>query len=193
MEKKLFGFIEKYMLLSEAEKDAIRTLGAFKPYKKGKIILKEGEYSSDSYFVLQGCIRAYYIIDGEEKTTAFFTELDTCTPLCSISHQPSDHYIDCLEDTIIIISNPELEKQMFAEFPRFETMCRILSEELLVKAQFNLDSFKTQTPEQRYLNMLEQRPDLIQRIPQHQIASFLGITPQSLSRIRKRLTATSIN
>ena len=69
-------------------------------------------------------------------------------------------------------------------------MCRILSEELLVKVQFNLDSFKTHTPEQRYLHMLEQRPDLIQRVPQHQIASFLGITPQSLSRIRKRLAST---
>lgn len=189
MEKVLFEFIEKYMVLTKEEKDAIVEMQVFKYYKKGDVLLKEGQYSLDSYFVLQGCIRAFYLIDGEEKTTAFFTEMETCVPLCSKNNAPSDFNVDCLENCILVIANPDSEKKLFTDFPRFANMCRVLSEELLVKVQFNLDSFKTHTPEQRYLHMLEQRPDLIQRVPQHQLASFLGITPQSLSRIRKRLAS----
>ncbi len=192
MEKKLFEFIEKYMLLSEVEKNAILALGVFKAVKKGTVLLKEGQKSTDYYFVLEGCIRTFYMIDGEEKTTAFYTELEPFTPMCTMNNLPSEHFIDCVEDSILVISNPETDKQMFAEFPRFESLCRVLSEQLLVNTRATLDDFKTTTPEQRYLNLMEQRPDLIQRVPQHQIASFLGITPQSLSRMRKRLaTATS--
>jgi len=66
-------------------------------------------------------------------------------------------------------------------------MCRVLSEELLVKQQLDFDTFKTSSPEQRYLKLLETRPDLIQRVPQYQLASFLGIQPQSLSRLRARV------
>jgi CRP-like cAMP-binding protein len=65
--------------------------------------------------------------------------------------------------------------------------CLLLSEDLLAKNQATLDDFKTSSPEQRYLNLLRARPDLAQRVPQHQLASYLGITPQSLSRIRKRI------
>ena len=74
-----------------------------------------------------------------------------------------------------------------AKFPKFELMCRILSEELLAKQQINFDEFKTSSPEQRYLNLLKNRPDLTQRVPQHQLASYLGIKPQSLSRLRARI------
>ena len=66
MEHKLFEFLEKYMLLSDIEKNAILALDVFKSIKKGTILLKEGEYSTNSFFVLNGCIRTYYMIDGEE-------------------------------------------------------------------------------------------------------------------------------
>ena len=70
-------------------------------------------------------------------------------------------------------------------------MCRKLSEELLAKKQIDFDAFRTSSPEQRYLNLMEKRPDLIQRVPQHQLASFLGMKPQSLSRIRARIVEKS--
>ena len=65
-----------------------------------------------------------------------------------------------------------MKNEIFEKFPKFETICKVLSEELLVKQQINFDDFKTSSPEQRYLNLLEKRPDLIQRVPQHQLASF---------------------
>jgi len=187
MKNRLFDFISKYISLTENEKNAIDSLDLFRSVKKGTILLKEGQKSKDSYFVLQGCIRTYYVLDGEEKTTAFYTEMEALTPPCVISKTPSEYYISCLEDTILTVSNSDMEIEINSKFPKFETICRILSEELLAKQRIDFDKFKTSSPEQRYLNLLQKRPDLIQRVPQHQLASYLGIKPQSLSRLRARI------
>lgn len=183
----LFDFVSKYISLTEEEKEAILSLNIFHSLKKGALILEEGQRSINGYFVLKGCIRKYYIVDGEEKTTAFFTEMEGLTPHCVLSKKPSEYYVACVEDTILTISNPDMETMIFEKFPKFETLCRILSEELLAKQQINFDEFKYSSPEQRYLNLLDKRPDLVQRVPQHQLASYLGVKPQSLSRMRSRI------
>lgn len=187
MEEILFDFISKYISINEDEKNAILSLNLFHSLKKGSILLKEGQKSRDSYFVLKGCIRTYYIIDGEEKTTAFYTELDALTPHCVTNNTPSDYFVSCVEDSIVLISDADTGMEINSKFPKFDTMCRILSEELLAKERVDFDEFKTSSPEQRYLNLINKRPDLIQRVPQHQLASYLGIKPQSLSRIRARI------
>ena len=187
MQHILFDFISKYISLTDDEKNAILSLDIFRSLKKGTTLLKEGQISQNSYFVLKGCIRIYYIIDGEEKTTAFYTEMEALTPPCVINKTPSEYYINCIEDTIITVSNSDMEVEINSKFPKFEIMCRILSEQLLAKQRIDFDEFKTSSPEQRYLNLLQKRPDLIQRVPQHQLASYLGIKPQSLSRLRARI------
>ena len=191
MKNILFDFISKYISLTEEEKDAILSLDLFRSVKKGETLLNEGQNSKDSYFVLKGCIRTYYIIDGEEKTTAFYTEMDALTPHCVVNKTPSDYFISCVEDSIITVSNSDMEAEINSKFPKFDIMCRMLSEELLAKQRIDFDEFKTSSPEQRYLNLLQTRPDLIQRVPQHQLASFLGIKPQSLSRLRARILEKS--
>ena len=187
MEELLFDFISKYIPLTEEEKETIISLNIFRSAKKGEILLGEGQSTQESFFVLNGCMRTYYLIDGEEKTTAFYTEMEGVTPSCVLSNKPSEYYIATTEDSIITVSNSGMEAEVFAKFPKFESLCRIISEELLVKQQIDFDDFKTSSPEQRYLKLLEKRPDLIQRVPQHQLASFLGIKPQSLSRLRTRI------
>ena len=187
MQDILFDFISKYISLTEDEKNALLSLDLFRSFKKGTTLLKEGQKSQDEYFVLKGCIRKYYIIDGEEKTTAFFTEMEGLTPHCVKNNAPSEYFISCVEDTILTVANPDMGVEINIKFPKFEIMCRILSEELLAKQQINFDEFKTSSPEQRYLNLLKNRPDLIQRVPQQQLASYLGIKPQSLSRLRARI------
>ncbi|MBN8784393.1 MAG: Crp/Fnr family transcriptional regulator [Terrimonas ferruginea] len=187
MQDILFDFISKYISLTDEEKNAILSLDLFHSVKKGTILLKEGQKSKSSYFVLKGCIRTYYILDYEEKTTAFYTEMEVLTPPCVINKTPSDYYVSCIEDTILTISNSDMEAEVNSKFPKFETMCRILSEELLAKQRMDFDEFKNSSPEERYLNLMQKRPDLIQRVPQHQLASFLGIKPQSLSRLRARI------
>lgn len=188
MQEVLFDFLKEHIELNEAEKENIIQMNLFKSVNKGEILLKEGEYSDKSYFILKGCLRTYYILDGEEKTTAFYTELEGISPHTLLSKKPSEYFIASLEDGIIIESTPEMEKIGFEKFPKFETLCRILSEKLYLKQQMDFDEFKTSSPEKRYLNLIKQRPDLIQRVPQNQIASYLGITPQSLSRMRARLS-----
>lgn len=187
MKNILFDFISKYISLTEDERNAIVSMDLFRPVKKGTILLKEGHLSKDSYFVLKGCIRTYYVVEGEEKTTAFYTEMEAFTPHCVISKTQSEYYVSCVEDSILTVSNTDMEAEINSKFPKFEIMCRKLSEELLAKERLNFDEFKTSSPEQRYLNLLQKRPDLIQRVPQHQLASYLGIKPQSLSRLRARI------
>lgn len=187
MQQKLFDFIGRYMVLTEEEKSVIGGLDIFRTVKKGTILLNAGERSRDSYFVLEGCIRTFYVVDGEERTTAFYTEMEALTPVCVVSRTPSEYTISCVEDTILSISDADLEVDVNSRFPRFETLCKVLSEELLAKERTDFDAFKTSSPEERYLNLLRTRPDLVQRVPQHQLASYLGITPQSLSRLRARL------
>jgi CRP-like cAMP-binding protein len=187
MQNILFDFISKYISLTEDEKNVLLSLNLFRSVKKGTTLLKKGQKSKESYFVLKGCIRTYYDMDSEEKTTAFYTEMEALTPPCVISKTPSEYYVSCIEDSILLVSNSDMEVEVNSKFPKFELMCRLLSEELLAKERIDFDEFKTSSPEQRYLNLLQKRPDLIQRVPQHQLASYLGIKPESLSRMRARI------
>lgn len=187
MENILFDFLSQHISLSEEEKMSLISLNIFRACKKRTILLKEGQRSLEGYFVLKGCLRTFYIIDGEEKTTEFYTEMDVITPNCVVDKKPSKYYVACVEDSILTISNPGMEEEIFRKFPKFETLCRILSEQLLAKKQNSFDSFKTSSPEERYLNLLESRPDLLNRVPQRHLASYLGIILQSLSRLRARI------
>ena len=103
MENILFDFISKYISLSEYEKSTMMSLDIIHTFKKGTILLKEGQHSVDGYFVLKGCVRTFYIIDGEEKTTEFYTEMEGLTPNCVLSKQPSEYFISCVEDSIITV------------------------------------------------------------------------------------------
>lgn len=191
MQDVLFNFISKYISLTQEEKSALLSLDIFHTFKKGTILLREGEKTQNNYFVLKGCIRKYYMIDGEEKTTAFFTEIEGLTPHCVKNNTPSEYFVSCVEDSIVVVSTADMGIELNAKFPKFQMMCGMLSEELLAKQQVSFDEFKTSSPEQRYRSLLQNRPDLIQRVPQHQLASFLGITPVSLSRLRARILPTS--
>ena len=117
MKNLLFDFITKYVSLTEDEEKAITSLDIFRTVKKGTTLLKEGRKSNDSYFVLKGCIRTYYIIDGDEKTTAFYTEMDALTPYCVINKTPSEYFISSVEDSILLISNSDMEELKIFLFP----------------------------------------------------------------------------
>lgn len=187
MEKKLFDFIEQYMPLTEEEKQAIIELNVLRSFQKGTVLVKEGDIIKDAIFVIKGCLRSYYIIDGEEKDTAFTTENQPLLLLSDADSSSAAHYVSCVEDSILTIGNMDMEKETNEKFPQFEKLCKIISEELLEKNLISFAEYKNSSPEQRYVNLLKNRPDLLQRVPQHQIASFLGMKPQSLSRIRKRI------
>mgnify|MGYP003484294077 CR=1 FL=1 len=157
-------------------------------FKKGTMLLREGQVQVNSYFILEGCIREYILIDGEEKTTNFFTEEQWVVSINSISQQiPSNHFLECSLDSTLVVGNRQKEEGLYRQFPKLETISRKVMEKVFAGQQEIMASYTTDTPEQRYLKLLKSRPDLFQKIPQYQIASYVGVKPESLSRIRKRI------
>nr|WP_315176592.1 cyclic nucleotide-binding domain-containing protein [uncultured Flavobacterium sp.] len=139
MKNILFDFISKYISLTEEEKNILLSLDLFHTVKKGTILLKEGQMSNNNYFVLKGCIRTYYVIDGEEKTTAFYTELEGITPHCVVNNTPSEYFVSCLEDSIILMADAKMSAEVNSKFPKFQLMCGKLSQELLAKQRIDFD------------------------------------------------------
>jgi CRP-like cAMP-binding protein len=190
MKSELIKMLSSMPMLSEEEaKDIVDNI-IIKTYKKGTILLSEGVISKECYSVLKGCVREYYIINGEEKTTAFFTEGQAVVSFTSYTNQtPSKHYLVCNENCTLTLSSPEKEQEMYQKFPKLEAITRTMMEQNSGKTQEELAAFITSSPEERYVSLLENRSELFNRVPQHQIASYLGIKPESLSRLRKRMTS----
>lgn len=188
MDDKLLNYFQRIMPLSQEEIEAIVETMTIKQYKKGTVLLKEGQISTEAYFVLEGCVRQYYIVDGDEKTNNFFTEEQWVVSINSFSqNKPSGHFLDCCMDCSLVVGNREKEENLYKRFPKFETVSRKVMEKVFAEQQEIMSSYTTDTAEQRYLKLLQSRPDLFQKIPQYQIASYVGVKPESLSRIRKRI------
>ncbi len=184
----LIKYIEQFAPISAADAAEIIKNVKIKSFKKDTILLKEGQKVKLCYLVLKGCVRQYYLVDGEEKTTNFYTEGQPVTPYeGTFKNVASKYYLACVEDTIMTVGSPEDEAIFFKKFPSLEPVTRLAIEEELGKSQETLTAYIINSPEERYLNLLKNRPDLLDRVPQYQLASFLGVTPESLSRIRKRI------
>jgi len=186
MDYDILEILGKYVPITPELKAALNESVFVKSFKKGTILLKEGGFSNECYFILKGCIRSYYLKDGDEKTTEFYTEEQVVSPLTYGKNTPSEHFLECMEDTVACVGTPELESEMYQKYPVLVTLNRAMGEVIIANYQESFADFKMATPTERYVNLIKTRPDLIQRVPQYQIASYLGIKPESLSRIRKR-------
>lgn len=186
--KELISFLEGFEIL---EKDEIKLIAAHttvKEFKKDSVLLREGAISKECYSVIKGCVREFYIKDGVEKSTAFFTEGQPISSFTSYTNSiPSKHFLVCTEDSILSVSNESLEKEICQKIPRLESIIRVEVEKNTGKLQDRISAFITSTPEERLLTLIEERPSLLNRIPQHQIASYIGVTPESFSRIKTRI------
>ncbi len=192
MENTLVEMMANFLELTDEEKQGIIEAFPIKTFAKEAILLKEGQISKDAFVVIKGCIRKYHLQDGEEITTNFYTELQSAANLESMANQkPSKCFLICSEATTVAVMNSAKENALYKRFPRFAEVCRAEMEKMLGASQEEMSSFINSTPKERYLNLMENRPDLIQRVPQYQLASYLGIKPETLSRVRKRLSATA--
>lgn len=187
MKEKIIRYFSTIQALSDQEAKAIADSAVIRNYAKGDFLLREGQYANDTFFVLQGLIRQYSLIDGEEKTTAFFTENQWMIAL-DTADTPSKHSWMCEEDCVLMIGDENKAQQLFEAFPRLEFIARKIVENAFVGYQHTMNTYLADSPEQRYIRLLESRPDLVRRLPQYQLASYIGVKPESLSRIRKRMT-----
>lgn len=188
MHNKLLKYFTKIMPLTEQEAGDIAATMSIKEYKKGTILLREGQISAEAYFVLDGCVRQYVLVEGEEKTNNFFTEEQWVISLNSFSNDvPSNHFLECSTDSILVVGTRKKEEDLYKKHAKFETISRKIMEKIFAEQQEIMSSYQTDSPEQRYLKLIKKRPELFQLIPQFQIASYIGVKPESLSRIRKRV------
>lgn len=188
MKETLATFISKFNVFTEEEIQAIVDNTKVEFFKKGTVILKEGEVCTKCYFVLSGCVRQYQLVDGEEKTNAFFLAEEAAVLYKSyLNKLPSDHYLSCVEDSVLITGTREEEEKLHLQYPKLSHMVHTLMQQDYSKIEERLTALINYNPEERYLMLMQTQPELMNRVPLHQLASYIGVTPESFSRIRKRV------
>ena len=154
MENEITTLISRFLTLTEDESIAFTECIPIKTFEKGTILLKEGQVSRESYFVIEGCVRKYYIIDGDERTTEFYVEDESVASLQSYKNMtPANHYFECIEDTRLAVLSYEKEQELFKRVPKYETLCRMSIENDFGEQQEALAKFITSSPEERYKNL----------------------------------------
>ncbi|QOG04953.1 Crp/Fnr family transcriptional regulator [Flavobacterium sp. MDT1-60] len=181
--------ISRYVNFTREELDIFNSLLYFKQIKKKTIMLQKGEKCTFDAFVVRGCIRKYYIDEnGFEVILQFAVENSWISDISFSDYETtgSHVFIETIENTDLLIFSPETKEQLLVRAPRFERAFRILLERHLAVTQNRLLHNITCTAEQRYDDFLQKYPTIPLRVPQHFIASYLGISPEFLSKIRTR-------
>ena len=188
MHQIFINHIQQHIQFNEKEQDFLTSNLPIVSFKKGELLLAEGNISDCFYYNLSGCVRLFYTVKGEEKTAYFYTENQFISSYESYVKQvPSIQNFQAIEATNVLMITVDVAERLLAMTPKFEILARMAMEEEMIHYQRLIASFVTQSPQERYESLLSANPELFQRIPQHYIASYLGITPESLSRIKKKI------
>jgi CRP-like cAMP-binding protein len=187
--------VETYVKLEDVEWLALAPLLEVNNLKKKKNFAEPGKVCDKIGLVVQGAVRYFHVKDGEEITGYFSFENELLSSIKSfLTRTPAINYIQALEDTQIVSLSYKAIQQAYDDNligHKMERFGRLMTEHHLICYDDRVASFITQTPEERYNKLLESGGEVMQRIPQHYIANFLGITPVSLSRIRRRIMKIS--
>lgn len=184
--------IEKYITqcvqLTDNELKNVEALFEHKTYPKRTILLQHGEICKFEAFIIKGCIKTYFIdANGFEVILTFATENWWVSDISSFQEQlPSKMFIETIEETEVLQLTPQSKEKLLNTYPALEKMFRLMVQRHLYAYQERLFGNIALTAEERYQIFLKKFPALPQRIPQHLIASYLGISPEFLSRLRKR-------
>ncbi len=181
-------YIKHCVSISEEELDAIESMFEKKVIPKKTVLLRNGEICKFEAFILKGCIKTYYINkEGVEVILTFSTEEWWISDVTSFQEQtPSKMFIETIEDSELLMLTPQSKAILLEKHPILEKMFRLLVQRHLSSYQERLFGNIALSAEERYDEFLKKYPALPQRIPQHYIASYLGISPKFLSRLRKR-------
>ena len=154
-------------------------------YKKGDILLHQGDKPSLSYFVVDGCVRQFsYDISGKETTLEFFTDSQSINMFSFLDeHGLSRYSLECLEDSVLVTCSDCDSDEASVDI---QNMKYSIFTEQFTHMQSSFMSYKASSPQERYNTLVKTRPELLNRVPQTLLANFIGITPESFSRFKKR-------
>lgn len=156
---------------------------------KKHLLTGVGSTAREAYFLNTGAARLYFIKDGEEICANFIFEGGFITSFESFLMQsPSRQAVETLEECELLVLNKAKLEALIKAHPKFNMFSKAIAEQAFIMLQRRASSFILDSPEERYMNMISERPEILHRVPQHMIASYLGVTPVSLSRIRKRIS-----
>jgi len=187
MNNNLKKFISKYVVLSDAELEDIANKFKSKTVTKNNYLLRQGDICRDLVFVQKGCLRLYYVKDDIEVSVWFAFEQSSAIEIYSfISENPSNYFLQAIEDSeVLYLPKAELHK-LYQQQPKMQEMMRNFWEDVILNLINRFTALQTDSAEKRYLDLLD-KPAYLETIPQKYLASFIGVTPTSLSRIRKQI------
>lgn len=182
-------FREKVPLTPE-EQEKIKTFLTPKKLRKKQYLLQEGDVCRHIAFVEKGALKSYIIDeDGTEYITQFALEGWTIADLYSfLTEEPATYHIDALEDTELVLISKAAHEKLLKELPAYETYIRLQITGAYIALQRRLTSVISLSLEERYSNLSAMYPTIVERVPQHMIASYMGMTPETLSRVRRRIS-----
>jgi len=189
----LLSYFDRFIPLNTGEKELVRAKFHPRLFRKKQFVLQEGDVCTQFNFVIRGCLRTYKIDEkGNTHILQFATENYWINDLGSFHGvKPSALNIDALEDTVVLqISRDDLIS-LYKEAPKFDRIFRVLIENGFIHLQERLLQNISSTAEERYQSFLELYPHLTNRLSQVQIAAFLGVTPEFLSRLRNMRSKSS--
>lgn len=187
--KPLIDYFEKFLPLNEEEKSFVEEVFKERSIKRRQFILQEGDICVFNSFVVEGCFKMYMVDEnGKEHNLQFAVENWWIGDIASFhSEEPSKLYIEALENSIILQIKKEDQLKLFVDYPKFNRIFRVFTENALVGVQRRILQNISSTAEERYLDFLKRHPYFFNRISNVQIASYLGVTPEFLSTIRKKI------
>jgi CRP-like cAMP-binding protein len=182
--------ISRYVTFEPKELEIFNSLLEYKTVPKKTILLHEGEMCNFEAFVIKGCVRKYYIdANGFEVILQFAIENAWVSDISFSIYEekPSRVYIETLEDCEFFMFSPDTKEELFVRAPKFERAFRILMQRSLAVTQDRLFNTISKTATEKYLEFIDHYPTLSQRVAQHYIASYLGISAEFLSKIRTKI------
>ncbi|MFD0792339.1 Crp/Fnr family transcriptional regulator [Mucilaginibacter litoreus] len=186
MYNQLIDHIQRHVQLTPDEQTVVCDAMEFKRFKKKEIILEPGKHCKGEYFVLTGLLRQYYVnAKLNEQIVQFALESWWIADQDSLANQvPATTYIQTIEASEVLLLHAKYKDALLKQVPKLETYFRIMMQRAYVAAQRRIGFIFNQTDEERYRYFTAMFPDFVQRVPQYMLASYLGFTPQFLSRIR---------
>ena len=182
-------YFSKLLPLDSDEIDAVKTAFIERKIKRRQFILQEGDVCKLNSFVVEGCFRMYFVDEkGKEHNIQFAVENWWIGDIGSFhSEEPSKLYIEAIENSVILQISKQDQLDLFVNYPKFNQIFRVFTENALVAYQRRVLQNISSTAEERYLDFVKRHPYFFNRISNVQIASFLGVTPEFLSTIRKKI------